>query len=280
MTGPKSSYTSWWDDFDNDGWLDLHVNAFGARPADLAAAALGLKFEASLPAVYRNDGKGGFQNVAQELGLVEPYSCMGGNLGDFDNDGFQDFYAGTGRPEARDLVPDKAFQNLRGKGYADVTLESGLGNVQKGHGRSFADFDGDGDLDVFAQMGGAFRSDLFHNALYENPGFGNHWLAVKLEGKKSNRCALGVKLRADLVEGGQKRSVYRVVGSGGSFGANPLRQHLGLGKAEKLERLEVYWPASKTRQVFENLPMDRFVHIIEGVDQPATQELKPVKLGK
>jgi hypothetical protein len=280
LTGPRKAYTAWFFDFDNDGNLDLQVNTFGARPADLAAAALKKPFEATLAALYRGDGRGGFSDISRAAGLNEPYSTMGAQVGDYNNDGFPDFYAGTGRPEARDLVPDKAYLNEGGKRYLDITLASGLGHVQKGHGRSFADFDNDGDLDVFAQMGGAFRSDRFHNALYENPGFGNRWLAIELEGTKSNRCAIGARLRADIVEGGTKRSVYRWVSTGGSFGANPLRQHLGLGRAEKLERLEVHWPTSKTTQVFTDLPMDRFVHIVEGEAKPKEiVELKAGKLG-
>jgi len=280
MTGPKKSYTSWFFDFDNDGALDLHVNAFGAKPADLAAAALGLSFDASLATLYKGDGKGGFKNVGREVGLTQPYSCMGGNLGDYNNDGYLDFYAGTGRPEARDLVPDKAYLNVGGKTYADITIASGLGNVQKGHGRSFADFDNDGDLDVFAQMGGAFKADLFHNALYENPGFpGTHFIDVKLQGVASNACAMGARIRADIVEGGTKRSIFRWVGSGGSFGANPLRQHIGLGKCEKLESMEVFWPTTGKAQVFKDLPLDRFVRIVEGSDKPEILELKPFKLG-
>ncbi|HEX6882114.1 MAG TPA: VCBS repeat-containing protein, partial [Planctomycetota bacterium] len=169
LTGPSKSYPSWFFDVDNDGALDLQVNPFGASPADLTAAALGMPFEADLPALYRGDGKGGFTSVGKEFGLTEPYSAMGANIGDLDNDGFLDFVAGTGRPEARDLVPNKAYHNKGGKAFADITLPSGLGHLQKGHGTAFADLDADGDLDVFAQMGGAFRSDLFHNACFENP---------------------------------------------------------------------------------------------------------------
>ncbi len=279
VTGPFRSYPSWFFDYDNDGVLDLQVNAFAVAPADIAAAALGLPFEADLPRLYRGDGKGGFQEIGKASGLTEPFSAMGANIGDFDNDGYLDFYAGTGRPEARDLVPNKAYHNLRGKGYADVTLPSGLGHLQKGHGIAFADFDRDGDLDTFAQMGGAFRSDKFHNAFYENPGFGNHWLAVRLEGKRSNRSALGARIRAVIIEDGAQRSVYRTVGSGGSFGANPLRQHLGLGRAEKIESLEVLWPSTGKTQVFRDIPLDRYVQIVEGVDEPVIQEARPVKLG-
>ena len=257
VTGPLKSYASWFFDYDNDGVLDLQVNAFGASPADLTSAALGLPFEANLPVLYRGDGKGGFEEIGQKSGLTEPYSAMGANMGDFDNDGFMDFVAGTGRPEARDLVPNKAYHNLRGKGYADVTLPSGLGHLQNGHGVAFADFDFDGDLDIFCQMGGAFRSDLFHNAFFENPGFGAHWLAVRLECKQSNRSAMGARIKATITEGGAQRSVYRWVGSGGSFGASPLRQHLGLGQASKLESLEVFWPTTGKTQTFKDIPLDR-----------------------
>jgi len=174
---------------------------------------------------------------------------------------------------------NQAYHNLLGKGYADVTLPSGLGHLQKGHGVAFADLDFDGDLDIFCQMGGAFRSDKFHNALFENPGFGNHWLAVRLEGRKSNRSAMGARIRADIIEDGAKRSVYRWVGSGGSFGANPLRQHLGLGHATKIELLEVFWPTTGKTQVFRDIPLDRYLEIVEGVDKPEVHVLQPVKLG-
>ncbi|HEX6885585.1 MAG TPA: ASPIC/UnbV domain-containing protein, partial [Planctomycetota bacterium] len=156
---------------------------------------------------------------------------------------------------------------------------SGLGHLQKGHGTAFADLDADGDLDVFAQMGGAFRSDLFHNACFENPGFGNRWLAVRLEGRQSNRSALGARIRAVIVEGGKQRSVYRTISSGGSFGANPLRAHLGLGQAEKIESLEVFWPKTGKTQVFRDVPLDRYLEIVEGEERFEAHELHPVKLG-
>lgn len=70
----------------------------------------------------------------------------------------------------------------------------------------------------------------------------------------------------DIVENGEHRSVYRHVNSGGTFGANPLRQELGLGTAESIELLEIYWPTSDTTQTFRDVPMDRILEITEGED--------------
>jgi hypothetical protein len=102
--------------------------------------------------------------------------------------------------------------------------------------------------------------------LFENPGFGGHWLKVELVGVESNRSAIGARIRTEVSEGGSRRSVYRQVNSGGTFGANPLRQTIGLGKADRVERLEVFWPASNRTQTFRNLPLDRSLVIVEGVE--------------
>ncbi len=279
VTEPLKSFPAWMWDYDNDGVLDIMVYAFPVLPPQLTAAALGSPDPESLAVLYRGNGKGGFDRVPPEKVGIKPCSPMGNNFGDVDNDGFPDIYLGTGWPMARDIVPNVLYRNRRGEGFADVTLPSGTGNLQKGHGIAFADFDLDGDLDIFAQMGGAFISDQFHNALFENPGFGNRWLAVRLEGRASNRCAMGARIRADIVEDGKRRSVYRTVGSGGHFGANPLRQHLGLGRAARVEALEVSWPATGKTQVFRDLPADRLVEIVEGEGKPAIRELRPVHLG-
>jgi len=279
VTRPVKSFGAWFWDFDNDGALDITVCAFRVPPSDMAAAALGLPYPENLPMLYRGDGKGGFTEVGRAQNLVKPCSPMGLNVGDIDNDGFLDIYLGTGRPEARDLVPNLLYRNRRGTGFADVTVPSGMGHLQKGHGVAFADFDLDGDLDVFAQMGGAYAADKFHNAMFENPGFGNHWLAVRLSGRKSNRCGMGARIRAEIVEDGQQRSIYRTVGSGGNFGASPLRQHLGLGRADKVETLEVFWPTTGKTQVFRGIPADRVVEVVEGEDRPTVREVKAVNLG-
>ena len=129
-------------------------------------------------------------------------------------------------------------------------------------------------------MGGAFPGDRFGNALYENPGFGNHWITIKLEGVQSNRSAIGARIHVVAAdEDGAERSIYRHVNSGGSFGGNPLRQTVGLGASSRIERLEVFWPTTGVTQTFADLPVDRAIHIVEGEDSYSTLELKTFTLG-
>ena len=86
-------------------------------------------------------------------------------------------------------------------------------------------------------------------------------------------------MNARLPENGKPRSIYRWVNSGGSFGCNPLRQTIGTGQAESIERLEVYWPTSDTTQVFEGVACDRTVRIVEGEDELRAVPLERFKLG-
>jgi len=197
-------------------------------------------------------------------GLTLP---MGANFGDLDNDGFLDFYLGTGDVAFWEIMPNLMFLNQNGNNFANITMAGGFGHLQKGHGVCFADIDHDGDQDVYIQLGGAFASDRFNDALFENPGFSNHWLTIKLVGNKSNRCAIGVRIRADIVEDGVERSVFRHVNSGGSFGCNPLRQTIGLGQASSVRKLEIYWPTTDETQTFVDLSVDRIIRITEGEDQ-------------
>ena len=188
-------------------------------------------------------------------------------FGDVDNDGFPDFYLGTGYASYEGLMPNLLFRNRGGTGFSDVTTAAGVGHLQKGHGVAFADFDNDGDQDIFIQLGGAYAGDAFGNALFQNPGFGHHWITLKLVGKKSNRSAIGARIRVEIEEEGKKRSVYKWVNSGGSFGANPLRQEIGVGKVTKIDVLEVFWPTSGRTQKFRDLAVDQFIEITEGASE-------------
>src|SRR5262249_15532328 len=137
--------------------------------------------------LYEGDGKGHFRDVSIERGVDRTFFAMGCNFGDLDNDGYPDMYFGTGDPDFTSLWPNVMLRNDRGRRFQDVTTSGGFGHLQKGHGITFADIDNDGDQDVFLQCGGAIKDDKFWDALYENPGHGNHWLTVKLIGVKTNR---------------------------------------------------------------------------------------------
>ena len=267
VTGPIMSFPAWFWDFDNDGALDLYVSARGANIGELAAAYLDLGFAGELSSLYRGDGRGGFQEVAKERNLTQPNAPMGSNFGDLDNDGFLDFYLGTGFPPYQSLMPNVMFRNKSGKRFVDVTAAGGFGHIQKGHGVVFADFDSDGDQDIFEQMGGFFTGDRSRDVLFENSGFDNHWITIELFGVASNRSAIGASIRVQVREDGRSRSIYKHVNSGGTFGANSFRQTIGLGKAERIERLDVFWPASSRTQTFRNVPLDRFIQVVETADR-------------
>ena len=264
VTGPIRSFPTWFWDFNNDGRLDIYVAAYNALIEDLAASYLGLDNDAEIARLYEGDGRGGFRDVARERNLARPSAPMGANFGDLDGDGFLDFYLGTGYPPYFALMPNLMYRNRGGEGFADVTTAGGFGHLQKGHAILFADLDRDGDQEVFAQMGGALEGDRFHDALYRNPGFGNRWLTVELTGVRSNRSGIGARIRVQVLEGGSSRSIYKHVNSGGSFGANPLEQTIGLGRAERIELVEIYWPTSDLTQTFSDVPMERSIHVKEG----------------
>ena len=268
MTVPLASFPTWWWDFDNDGALDLFVSSWERDVSKFVSSLLGLPFKGENCRLWKGDGRGGFQDVAVAQGLTRLEQPMGANFGDLDGDGWLDFYLGTGYPEYEALMPNAMYRNRAGKGFADITTAGGFGHLQKGHGVSFADLDNDGDVDVHEQMGGAFPGDGFGNVLYENPGFQRRWLKLQLVGREENRCAIGARICVTIVEQGATRRIFRHVNSGGSFGSNPLRQDLGLGAAEKIESLEVFWPRSGKTQKFTGLELDCALRITEGDDKP------------
>ena len=284
VVAPLSGFPCWFFDFDNDGALDLFAASYGSLEgppslADVAGSYLGLNHKGEPMRLYKGDGRGRFTDVAQTAGLDRYTLPMGSNFGDVDNDGYLDVYLGTGYPYYEGLMPNVMLRNRRGAGFADVTTAGGFGHLQKGHGIAIADLDGDGDQDVVARMGGAYPGDAYRCVLFQNPGDGNHWLKVRLVGERSNRFGVGAHLRVDVREGETVRSIHRTVTTGGSFGCNPLRQEIGLGAAQRIETLEVWWPASGTRRIYRDVALDASIEVREGSDEVVVVPVRRVVLG-
>jgi hypothetical protein len=262
---PSMSFPTWFFDYDNDGWPDLFVASFVFSIEGFARHYLGMPPQADTLTLYRNRGDGTFADVTAQVGLDWTVPAMGANFGDLDNDGFLDVYLGTGTPSLAALIPNVVLKNDAGRRFVDVTEATGMGHLQKGHGVAFADVDGDGDQDVALNVGGSIPGDDYDDALFENPGgHGNNWISIRLVGVKTNRAAIGAQITLRLKGGGPGSSLrYREVGSGGSFGASSLVQHVGLGPARAIESIEVFWPVGRTRQVFHDVPVNSFIEIRE-----------------
>lgn len=272
---PVASFPCWFWDYNNDGWEDIFVGAFGDGSYDrsrINAATVAAKNSLGIragvnPRLYKNNGDGTFDNVTDEVGLWEGMFAMGSNYGDIDNDGFLDFYIGTGEPKYSGVVPNKMYRNDRGKKFHDITYAGGFGHVQKGHAISFADFDNDGDQDIFAVMGGAYEGDVFSDAFFLNPvGNKNNWVTLKLEGTLSNKAALGAWVKVTAIDENQnEHHFYRRVSSGSSFGGNSLQLEIGLKKCTAIKMVEVRWPNRERKvEVFGNVPINSFVKLVEG----------------
>ena len=269
VTEPTLSFGAFFFDYDNDGWPDLFVAGFslfygGTMAADTAADYLGLPTSAERGRLYHNKGDGTFEDVTKAAGLYKVIPAMGLNFGDLDNDGWLDFYLGTGNPQFSTLIPNRMFRNADGRTFQDVTTAGDFGHLQKGHAVCFGDIDNDGFQDVFEEMGGAYLADKAHSALYRNPGNANHWLTLELEGVRSNRKGIGARVKVALETKRGARFLYRTVGSGGSFGASPLRQEIGLGDATRITSVEIFWPATGSTQTVRGLQVDHRYRVREG----------------
>ena len=254
-------------DYNNDGWPDILTTSLAPWEAVTDALKKGYApahknaVHPDASRLFRNNGNGTFTDVTFESRLFYPTGTMGAGVADADNDGFVDIYLGTGDPQISRLEANRFFRNNGNGTFSDLTDYVGFARPgNKGHGVAFVDIDEDGDLDIFAQLGGHYPGDHVYNAFYRNlKGNQNHWLEVDLRGVKSNRFAVGAQL---TVQAGDLQ-VYREVKGSEGFGAtSPYRQHFGLGKRQKIDSLEVRWP-SGLRHVFRDLAVNQIVSIKE-----------------
>ena len=249
-------------DYDNDGQLDLYIS----------------DFQRSSDHLWHNDGKGFFDEVSDEAGITRPTRdvlSFGGGYFDYDNDGLLDLFIANGHvyPEVEQASPgthyrqlDSLFHNEGSGKFVEVSKNSGPGfdTPFVGRGVAFADLDNDGFVDIVVANNG--DSPL---VLHNSGGNGNHFLDIQLKGTKSNRDAIGARIR---VASGTTSQVREIAGGGSYLSQSDLRANFGLGKAVRADTVEITWPSGQ-RQAFHNVEANKFYLVEEGRNQLGLQPI-------
>jgi hypothetical protein len=243
-------------DYDDDGWLDLYIS----------------DFQRSSDHLWHNDGKGFFDEVSEEAGITRPTRevlSFGGGFVDYDNDGWLDIFIANGHvyPEVEQATPgthyrqtNSLFHNEGNGKFAEVSKFSGNGfeTPYVGRGVAFVDLDNDGFVDVVVANNG--DSPL---VLHNSGGNGNHFLNFKLVGQKSNRDAMGARIR---VVSGPMSQIREIAGGGSYLSQSDLRANFGLGKAKRAETVDITWPSGQ-HQTIHDVEADKFYLLEEGKDK-------------
>ncbi|MBL8179061.1 MAG: VCBS repeat-containing protein [Bryobacterales bacterium] len=262
-----NGFVCFFTDYNNDGWPDILTTSLA--PWEAVVEGLRAGYAPGRPQalhpdtvrLFRNNRNGTFTDVTFESRLYYPMGVMGAGVADIDNDGYVDFYFGTGDPQLSRLEPNRFFRNNGDGTFTDLTNIAGVARPgNKGHGVSFIDLDNDGRLEIYAQLGGHYPGDHARNALYRSrTRNGNHWLAFDLTGVRSNRNAVGAAI---TVKAGGQTFHREIKGSEGFGASNPYRAHIGLGAVTQLDSIEVMWP-SKTKQAISVAGVDRVYRVLE-----------------
>ena len=241
-------------DYDQDGWIDLFVS----------------NVDHEMFSLYHNNKDETFSDLASSDGIGSATMLMSGwglKFFDYDNDGELDLLLCDGHP---DIAVEEHMQNVgyrepmllfrnTGRGFENISKQSGpiFSKPIAGRGMALGDFDNDGSVDVLVAVNNAAPILLRNNA-----GRQNHWLGVRLVGRKSNIDAIGAKITYQ--SGDFKRHRFKV-GGGSYLSSHDPRVVLGIGQRSKIDLLEVKWPQpGGATERFTNLPIDRYITIVEG----------------
>jgi hypothetical protein len=245
-------------DYDLDGNLDI----------------VKTNFAGDTPSLYHNLGKANFEDTtfAAGLGLHTKYLGWGCGFFDMDNDGWPDILICNGHvyPEVEQLTTEAGYaqrkllyKNLRNGHFAEVSLQggSGISDPVAARGAAFGDFDNDGDIDVVVNT-----VNEFPQLLRCDSRTGNNWIKVRTIGTKSNRSGIGARLKCvtkPAAEAKPHEQIDEVRSGGGYFSQNDLRIHFGLGKADKVDLLEVHWPSGQI-DTLKNIKPNQLIFVKEG----------------
>ncbi len=242
---PVASMGADFRDYDNDGWPDIFFTALSGETFPL----------------FHNDGKGSFTDATYSShlgGLSLHHSGWGAGLVDFNNDGFKDVF--TANSHVNDRVelfeaavyrePNSLFLNTGRGTFSDASEEAGFREIKAHRGAVFADFDGDGKVDVVVSSLGE-PIELWHNTTSNQ----NHWIDLKLEGTRCNRDGIGATV--------QIGSQWNDMTSAVSYASSSLDGvHFGLGGQAAISEIQIRWPDGK-RQILKNVKADQIVFVRE-----------------
>jgi enediyne biosynthesis protein E4 len=250
-------------DYDRNGTMDVFKTNFAGDTSTL----------------YANSGDGFCEDrtFASGIGTNTRWLGWGAGFVDLDNDGWLDVFLVNGHvyPEVAQLKTEAGYKqrkvvyvNQRDGKLLDVTDRLGppATEPKAGRGAAFGDFDDDGSVDVVVNNVHE-APDLFRTV----PRNKNHWLSVKLVGTRSNKSAIGARVRAIT---GDARQTQEVRGGGSYASQNDLRVHFGLGPAIRVDRLEVRWP-NGLEEEWRDIGVDRVLTLQEGAGQPIAASPKP-----
>lgn len=228
-------------DIDGDGLVDIVV-------PDMAYSC-----------IYKNTGAGYFEEMSARMGLAAScgqYTSWSGNLFDFDQDGWIDLFISNGHPHRLIGEEDLLLLNRDGKRFENISDQLGEDFQAKfvGRGSATGDFDNDGDLDVLVLNLNA-RPCLYRN----EGGNANNWLMIRLTGTKSNRNAIGSRVR--ITAGNMAQTRWRV-SSSGYLSQSDYRLHFGLGNHNLVDKIEIRWPSGKL-QTLHDVKVNQILDVIE-----------------
>jgi enediyne biosynthesis protein E4 len=249
VSNGKSSWSASWGDFNNDGYPDLFL-------------ANGWPLLETQNQLYLNIGNGTFTEVINDP-IVQDTSAFGcASWGDFDNDGDLDLFVTTSYANApsKNLMYKNMLMETGIASFTKVTEGDIVNDISNSYGASWVDFNNDGKLDLFVAR---TLNESDHNLLYRNDiANGNKWVEVSCTGCRSNKSAIGAKVRVSASINGKSTWQMRTVEGESGYCAQNLILHFGLGNAVQIDTMIIEWP-SGIKQILQNLPVNQIMKIEE-----------------